>query len=269
MTPRITCLLDSRNALAECPTWDERANRLLWCDIRGRAIHAYDWESGARQSWSFPDVVGSFGLTDDDRFIVALRDRVVLFDPGTGDTALVAEIEADDPRTRLNDGKVAPDGSFFVGSMDDRPQREPIGALYRICPDGVVTRITDGLYVSNGLAWSPDGRTLYHSDSSPAWIDTWRFDPTTGAVTDRHRFANVTDAEGRPDGATVDDKGNYWSAGVSAGVVNCYAPTGERVCRIAMPVPRPTMPCFCGPDLSTMVVTSLRPSGDAWSSGTS
>lgn len=260
MAHAISRLSDTRCELAEGPTWDERTGRLYWCDILGKRIHARDWQSRTERHWDLPDVVGSLGLTeDDDRLIVALRDRVVLFTLSTGAIETLAEIEAGDPRTRLNDGKVGPDGAFYVGTMDDRPDRQPIGALYRVTRDGTTTRLVEGVTVSNGLAWSPDGTVLYHADSRPGHIEAWDFDAARGAISGRRLFAQLTNETGRPDGGTVDAKGRYWSAGVSAGLLNCFAPDGTLIEAIPMPVPRPTMPCFCGPSLEEMVVTSLRP----------
>lgn len=258
----IHCLIDARNELGEGATWDERTGTLLWCDIKGCAIHAYDWQSGERKTWSFADTIGSFGLTDDGRFIVARRNSVVLFDPQTGEEIHIADIEKDDERTRTNDGKVGPDGAFWVGTMDESSPREPIGALYRVTMDGQVTKVVDGLYVSNGLSWSPDGTRMYHADSTPGYVDIWDFDPQTGSATNRRRFLDLKNEDGRPDGAAIDSDGNYWSAGVSAGVVNCFSPDGALIEKVEMPVPRPTIPCFCGPDLDTLVVTSLRPGND-------
>ncbi|MBC2860410.1 SMP-30/gluconolactonase/LRE family protein [Stappia sp. 28M-7] len=260
MAHAISRLSDTRCELAEGPTWDERLQRLYWCDILGKRIHALDWQSREEQHWEMPDVVGSLGLTEDeDRLVVALRDRVVLFTLSTGAMELLAEIETDDARTRLNDGKVGPDGAFYVGTMDDRPDRQPIGALYRVARTGGATRLVDGVTVSNGLAWSPEGTVLYHADSRPGHIEAWNFDAATGAISARRLFAQLTNETGRPDGGTVDAEGRYWSAGVSAGLLNCFAPDGTLIEAIAMPVPRPTMPCFCGPALDELVVTSLRP----------
>ncbi|MBA5776046.1 SMP-30/gluconolactonase/LRE family protein [Stappia sp. F7233] len=254
----ISCLLDVRQTLAEGPLWDDRTGRLLWCDIAGQAIHSYDWESGERQSWQFPDAVGSFGLCDNGCFVVARRKCVVLFDPVSGEETLVAEIETDNSRTRNNDGKVGPDGAFYLGTMDDVTPRQPIAALYRVTADGSVSKITDSLTVSNGLAWSPDGRRLYHAETRPGFIDVWDFDPLSGAASNRRRLIDLNETIGLPDGATIDAEGNYWSAGVSAGVVNCISPEGRIIETVEMPVRTPTMPCFCGPDLDTLVVTSLQ-----------
>ena len=260
MSYRITRLIGTSYRLGECPTWDERNGRLLWADIQGKTIQSMDWATKAITSWSFDNEVGSFGLTNDDRLIVAVWDKILLFDPQTGDSTVLAEIETNLPQTRLNDGKVGPDGAFWVGTMDMSSPREPIAGLYRVDGCGDVAIIRDGLKVSNGLAWSPDGTIMYHADSSPGWIEAYAFDPTTGALGAKMLFAQQTDAAGRPDGATVDADGNYWSAGVSAGVLNCFAPDGSLKQAIKLPCPKPTMPCFCGPELDQLVVTSLKPS---------
>lgn len=257
-------LSDTISDLAEGPTWDHRSRTLYWCDILGKRLIARDWATGTETIRSLPDVIGSFGLTTDpDVLIVALRDRVGLYRLDKETFEPLVAIEETDERTRLNDGKVGPDGAFWVGTMDDRPDRKPIGALYRIDASGGCTRMVEGVTVSNGLAWSPDGRTLYHADSRPGRIETWDFDPATGAIANRRLFAQMTNDSGRPDGGTVDAQGDYWSAGVSAGVVNRFSPDGTLVETLKMPVPRPTMPCFCGPGLDTLVITSLRPPGDA------
>lgn len=246
---------DSRCSVAESPVWDAPNRRLLFCDINGRKINALSVDSGARQSWDFPDVVGSFGLCASGRLVVALRHRVVLFDPRTGGlTDLTKQI--DEPQTnRLNDGKVGPDGAFWVGSMDENSPRQKIGALYRVTADGAITRQEQGYAVSNGLAWSPDTKTMYHSDSTAGVIEAWDFDPATGGRTKHRVLATLKNEDGRPDGAATDVNGNYWSAGPSAGCLNCFSPAGELLRKWAFPVPGPTMPCFAD---DALYVTSLR-----------
>ena len=200
-------------------------------------------------------LVGSFGLCRSGRLVVAQRHHVVLFDPKSGAlTDLTAKVE--EPATnRLNDGKVGPDGAFWVGSMDGNSPRQKIAALYRVTADGRISKQEDGYAVSNGLAWSPDGRIMYHSDSTAGVIEAWDFDPASGSRT-RHRIlAKLTNDDGRPDGAATDADGNYWSAGPSAGCINCFSPAGELLRKWAFPVPGPTMPCFAG---DWLYVTSLR-----------
>ncbi|POF28622.1 SMP-30/gluconolactonase/LRE family protein [Roseibium marinum] len=262
MSHTITRFLDTTYQLAECPTWDDRTNRLLWTDIQGRTIQSMDWASRDITTWHFDNEVGSFGLTEDDRLIVSVWDEVLLFDPQSGSSEVLAQVQADEPRTRLNDGKVGPDGAFWVGTMDTSSPREPIAGLYRVTAGGEVAEIRDGLQCSNGLAWTPDGTFMYHSDSSPGWIEYYGFDPVTGTLGSKMLFAQQTNKTGRPDGAAVDTDGNYWSAGVSAGLLNCFAPDGSLLEAIPMPVDKPTMPCFCGPDLDHLIVTSIKQPAD-------
>lgn len=262
MTHTITRFLDTTYQLAECPTWDDRANRLLWADIQGRSIQSMDWASRKISTFHFDNEVGSFGLTDDDRLIVSVWDKILLFDPATEKSEILAEVQVDEPRTRLNDGKVGPDGAFWVGTMDTSSPREPIAGLYRIDASGDVAEIRDELQCSNGLAWTPDGAYMYHSDTSPGWIECYGFDPASGALGSKMLYAQQTNETGRPDGATVDTDGNYWSAGVSAGVLNCFSPDGNLLEAIKLPVDKPTMPCFCGPDLDQLIVTSIKQPAD-------
>lgn len=244
---------DLKCGTGESLVWDAANRRLLFCDIPKGQIHALSLATGARQTWQLPEVVGSFGLCASGRLIVALRKRVVFYDLDTSTlTPFTAEI--DEPETnRLNDGKVGPDGSFWVGSMDEATPRGPNGHLYRVTPDGAITRKSSGYMVSNGLAWSPDGSIMYHSCSAQAVVDAWDYDQ--GEISNRRVFAKLSDAQGRPDGAATDAQGYYWSAGVSAGHLNRFAPDGTLVATIAVPASAPTMPCFT-PDY--LYFTSLR-----------
>jgi sugar lactone lactonase YvrE len=162
------------------------------------------------------------------------------------------------PGTRFNDGKVSPDGRFFAGTMDEEQLARPVAALYRLDPDGSMMTVVDGLIVSNGLAWSADARTMFHSDSKAQVVWTYDYDPDSGAVGDRRVLARPTEEQGRPDGAAADEKGYYWSAGISAGVLNRWGPDGALDRSIPLPCSNPTAPCFGGPDLRTIFVTSLR-----------
>ncbi len=251
---------DVQCTLGESPVYDDRRHVLWYCDIAERAIHCFDLASENTRTWTFPSEVGSLGLAQSGRLVVALREEVGFWDSADQRFHRIAEIEPGRPETRLNDGKVGPDGAFWVGTMDDveRPVKQPIGSLYRVTADGRVEKKVDGLIVSNGLAFSPDGRLLYLSDSRGRWIDYWDLDPATGAIGNRRRLASLEEETGRPDGAAMDAEGHYWSAGVSAQRLNRFAPDGTLVATYPVPVAGPTMPCFAGPGLRTLFVTSLR-----------
>ena len=250
-------LIDVPLGTGEGPAWDAASGALWFIDIAAPALFRLDPATRALQRFDMPATIGSFGLCPDGRAVVALRTGVHLFDPATGAFTFLAHPEAHRPENRLNDGKVGPDGCFYVGSMDDRPQKQPVAALYRVDPEGRSERICDGLIVSNGLAWSADGRTMFHSDSRGRFLQAFDFDPGTGAVSNRRHLREFTEEEGRPDGGAGDAEGFYWSAGVSAGCLNRIAPGGTIVQRINLPVLAPTMPCFGGPDMKTLFVTSL------------
>ena len=254
-----------RAGVGESPVWDDSLGRLWWVDIRAPALHRTDPATGMTESWAMPEAIGSIGLCRSGAVLLSLRSGIHRFDPRRSGAApeLIARPPGEPVHNRLNDGKVSPEGRFLVGSMDDRLEKHATAALHRLDPDGTCTRLADGYMVSNGLAWSPDGRTLYHSDSRASVIWAWDYDPATGAIANRREFARPTPEQGRPDGAAMDAEGGYWSAGVSAGRLNRFLPDGTLDRSVALPVRAPTMPCFGGPGLRTLFVTSLTPVGAA------
>jgi sugar lactone lactonase YvrE len=254
----VTCVLDAKAELGECPVWSAEEQALYWIDSYAPALHRLDPATGASTRWALPRRVGSFGLRKSGGAVLALRDGFHLLDFDTGDLSFVAAPDERVPGTRFNDGKVSPDGRFWAGTMDEEHLSRPIGALYRLDPDGSLHRMVRGLVVSNGLAWSADGRTMFHSDSKGKVVWAYDYDPADGTIANRRVLARPTEEIGRPDGAATDTEGFYWSAGISAGVLNRWASDGRLDRRIPLPCSNPTMPCFGGPDLTTIFVTSLR-----------
>lgn len=254
----VRCVLDAKAMLGESPVWAAEERALYWADIIGAMLHRLDPATGQNRSWKMPESIGSFGLRVSGGAVVALRDGFHLFDFATKRLTFLSDPEADEPRTRFNDGKVSPDGRFWAGTMDDNPDRQPIGGLYRLDPDHSWHKMVDGLIVSNGLAWSADGRTMFHSDSRGQVINTYDYDPDAGMIANKRVLARPTEEIGRPDGGATDLEGFYWSAGISAGVLNRWAPDGRLDRQIPLPCAAPTMPCFGGHDMKTIFVTSLR-----------
>ncbi len=252
-------ILDTpRAAVGESPVWDAATGLVWWVDVWAPCLHRTDSVTGRTETWTLPERVGSPAMCRSGGLLLALRSGVVRFDPPTGAIVPLAAPEADRAHNRLNDGKASPCGRFVVGGMDDRPAKEPTAALWSIAPDGACTRLAEGMIVSNGLAWSPDGRTLWHSDSRRTGIWTAPWDQATGTIGPRRLVAAPDAATGRPDGAAMDVEGGYWSAGVSAGVLNRWLPDGRLDHVVKVPLRAPTMPCFGGPGLKTLFVTSLR-----------
>lgn len=258
--PATRLIVDSRCAIGESPLWDTARRALFWVDIPAGTVFRLDIAGGTLRRWEFDRPVGSLGLARSGRLVVAVGSEVRMLDLDSGAHRLLAEVEPRFPEFRLNDGKVGPDGAFWVGSMHDVPpdRQRPEACLYRVSADGRVERRIDGLKVSNGLAWTADGRTMFSTDSRGPWIDRWDFDPATGGLSGRRRLRELSEAEGRPDGGACDAAGTYWSCGVSAGCLNNFDAEGRLLRRLPLPLPAPTMPCFAGDELTTLYVTSLR-----------
>jgi sugar lactone lactonase YvrE len=262
----VRCVVEAANTVGESPVWSAAEQALYWVDILAPALYRWHPGSGERREWPLQAHVGSIGLRAPDArragkpgdVVAALRNGFHLFDTATGTATFIAHPEPDQATNRLNDGKVAPDGAFWAGTMDDRPQKEAVAALYRLGADHRIQRMAQGLIVSNGLAWSPDGGTLYHSDSRAATIWRRTHDMATGAVGDPEVLVKLPPEWGRPDGGATDAEGCYWGCGIGAGRVNRFSPDGELLAWVELPVTHPTMPCFGGPDLKTLYVTSLR-----------
>jgi sugar lactone lactonase YvrE len=252
------CVADVKAELGEGPVWALDEQALYWVDILAPALHRLDPATGAARSWRLPQTIGSFGLREQGGAVVALRNGFHLFDFDRGELTFLSDPEADLPGNRFNDGKVSPDGRFWAGTMDEAELKRPSGALYRLDPDRSVHKMATDLIVSNGLAWSADGGTLFHSDSKGQVIYVYDYDLASGDIDNRRVLARPSEEVGRPDGGAADMEGFYWSAGISAGVLNRWSPDGHLDRQIAMPCAAPTCPCFGGPDLKTLYVTSLR-----------
>lgn len=246
--------------VGECPFWDERTQSLFWVDIRKPALYRHTAEGEALGSWPLPAPVGAFAILESSKqALVGLATGLAMLDLASGAVDPLFNPEPEQPRNRINEGKVSLCGRYFVfGSMDDRPEKQATGSLYCLSADRSLRVLARDLFVANGVAWSPDGGTLYFSDSraSIIWAADW--DAAAGTITNRRVFATPTEAQGRPDGAAMDTDGCYWSAGVSAGCLNRFAPDGRIIEMIRLPVQAPTMATF-GPDAAgVMFITSHR-----------
>lgn len=253
-------LCDTMSTLAESPVWDERRQVLFWCDILGRTVRSAAIEPGLYREWAFPHTVSSLGLCRNGDLIVACGMDIVILDTESGETRLLHSLLSPDGiPCRLNDGRVGPDGAFWVGTMHNAPlsDMEPHGELWRITEKSA-ERMQTGLTCPNGLAFSPDGSIMWQSDSVQKWIRRRKFDSGNGTFDEGVLVARMTEETGRPDGGCLDSSGTYYSAGVSAGLLNVFAPDGTYTDVIPAPVPHPTMPCFGGPDFSILFLTSHR-----------
>lgn len=250
--------------LGESPFWHPGERALYWCDIPGHAVHRYRPDQHLHEQWDFETDVGSCAPVLGGGLLLAMRNGLWHFDPRTRERRLLAKPPYDENAQRFNDGKADPQGRFWVGTLDD--QREPKGALYRF-EDGKLTPMVQGVTVSNGLGWSPDGRTLYWADTKPHAVDAFDFDPADGSLSNRRAFARfdprgkdmpLSAYGGRPDGAAVDVQGCYWSAQYEGARLLKFSPQGAVLREMKLPVQCATMPCFGGDDLRTLYITTAR-----------
>ncbi|WP_069773914.1 SMP-30/gluconolactonase/LRE family protein [Streptomyces sp. LUP30] len=239
--------------LGEGPTWDPATGRLLWIDILGSRLHAYDPATGRRTVRATDQHVGAAKPRAGGGLVLNLRDGVGLLDPDDSFRWLRHEPV---PGRRANDAAVAPDGSLWAGTMryDEAPGG---GTLSRLAGDGSAELVLDDVAVSNGTGWSPDGTLMYYIDSPTRRVDV--FDCSAdGRVSGRRPFVRVEDGAGFPDGLTVDADGCVWVALWDGGAVRRYTPAGELDRVIALPTPRVTACAFGGAGLTDLYVTTAR-----------
>lgn len=254
----ITCVVDAKAELGEGTLWDPVAQVLWWIDIWGRMIHRYDPATGADKTWAAPEYIGCLGLRANGGLILTMVSGFYFFDPMTSQFEPITDPEAHLADTRFNDGKPDRQGRFWSGTMFEAPDRkiEFVGSLYRMDPDLSVHRMVEGIGCSNGLAWSPDSRTMYFSDSHSGEVVQYDFDPATGNIANRRRFIDMTSTGGVADGATVDADGCYWLTIPVTSRVNRYDPAGRLMQSVVLPTDLPTCCEFGGPDLDVLYVTS-------------
>jgi len=210
--------------------------------------------------------IGCFALRKSGGAVVALTDGFFSFDFKTGELSLIADTESEIAANRFNDGSVDGRGRFYAGTMPiaGPDQKDgPKGSLYCLDTDRSVKTVMDGFHVINGLAFSPDGKTAYVSDSA-AWVQTiwaYDYDLDDGAWTNRRVFFDCAGVPGRPDGGTVDADGCYWMAGVSGWQLLRITPDGKIDMEIEMPIEKPTRIAFGGKDMDTLYVTSIGQGG--------
>jgi sugar lactone lactonase YvrE len=241
--------LDARATLAEGPVWDERAGCLRWVDIPAGLVHRFD---PARDDTAFDagEPVGVVAVRRAGGLVLATASGIVTCAEDGTHRETLHEV-AMPPGGRFNDGKADPWGRFWAGTLVAGIRHA--GVLYRLDPDGSLHTMLTGVSVSNGLGWSPDGKTMYYADSPTGGVDSFTHDPATGEITDRRRLVDVD--RGRPDGLTVDEEGALWVALWDGGAVRRYAPDGRPLRTVELPVRRVTSCAFAG---FTLYITTAR-----------
>jgi len=260
------------DALGESPFWHAPEQRLYWVDIVGRRVARVAVDGlqavGAVEHWSLDEEPGCIAPAPNGGLLLALRSGIYRARHWGGPLQRLAAAPYDTTQQRFNDGRCDPQGRLWVGTVHE-PKDQPLGALYMLGAQGL-QRMASGVTTANGLAWSPDGRTLYWADTTAHQVRAFHCDPATGLLREPRVFYQAapkppgwawnspTPYGGRPDGAAVDAQGCYWSAQYEGARLLRIAPNGQVLQAIDTPMRCPTMPCFGGPDLNTLFITSAR-----------
>ncbi|MEM7045046.1 MAG: SMP-30/gluconolactonase/LRE family protein [Pseudomonadota bacterium] len=259
-TVQIDCVVDAKAKTGEGAFWDIDRQCLWWVDIPSGIVYRYDPSSGENRAHQLDEPVGCLAPTVKGDLLLATRSGFWRFDPETSAMTALHDPEADRPANRFNDGTTDSKGRLWAGTMkDDGTPPSPEGAFYRLDPDLTSIKWVDGIYTTNGLAFSPDGRTMYSADSNPSVQTVWAadYDIETGMPGERRPFFDAREVAGRPDGGTVDADGCYWMAGVSGWQLVRITPAGKIDRIIELPIERPSKPMFGGSTLDVLYVTSI------------
>ena len=257
MNSPFECVLDVNASLGECPLWSVDEQALYWVDINAPSLNRFDPLTGRNAAYTMPESIGCFALRSRGGFVVALRGGLWFARADGTLERKILDAPYDPAHHRFNDGRADAKGRFWAGNMNEKRDANT-AHLFRLDPDLKLTPVIGDIMISNGLAWSPDGRTMYHTDTPTLTINAYDFDAATAAVANKRvlaRFAGETD---RPDGAAVDREGCYWSAFYRGGKVVRLSPGGELLAEYPIPAMCPTMCAFGGPDLKTLYVTTAR-----------
>lgn len=257
ISERVRCVVNTRDQLGETPLWCPRTQRIWWIDIERPRLQSFDECTGEHQVFEFAQAtfLGSLALHRRGGFVVALDNTLHRFDPATRALERIAEVEPFGRGTRLNDGRCDARGRLWIGTMDAAIEK-PLGSFYRVDADGQVHWQFDDIIVTNSVATSPDGRTLYMSDTRRFKLWAFDLDLAHGTLANRRVFVDYADSQGRPDGACVDSEGFVWNAVFAGHRVVRYAPSGEIDRVIELPVTHPTCVCFGGPELKTLYIST-------------
>lgn len=258
---------DMRCGVGESPVWHAGEAALYWTDIPNRTLWRFDPASGRTDHWAVPEMAGCMAMTADGGWLLAMEtgifriDRLVAGQPSPAPRRVAAVAHARDGM-RFNDGRCDRQGRFWAGTMVmDMSLAATDGKLYRFdASTGALDMVRDAMITPNGLAFSPDGRTMYLSDSHPARQAVWAYDYDieTGTPSSGRVFIDMNVYPGRPDGAAVDVDGCYWICGNDAGQVHRFTPDGRLDRSLAVPFAKPAMCAFGGGGLDTLYVTSIR-----------
>ena len=248
---------EAKAKLGEGPCWDARKQLLHWVDIERFELHTYNPATKTDRIINVGQHIGAAVVRKSGGFVVALRDGIYHLNEETEALEKIVDPEPDCPENRFNDGKCDPAGRLWAGTMHLPETKDNCGHLYCIDADLSVRRRVDDVSISNGLAWSPDEKTMYFIDSPTRQCVAFDYDKATGGISNRRVAVTIPEGEGWPDGMNIDAEGMLWIALWEGWAVRRYNPeNGNLLDEIKLPVARPTSCVFGGEDLRTLYITS-------------
>jgi sugar lactone lactonase YvrE len=258
---RAELLIDSRCELGEGAVWDAGRARLWWTDIDGRAIWRFDPAATSAERFTPPDRTGFLAVCASGKLLLGCAKALYLaeVDGASLSAAKIADVEPDLKTTRVNDGRADRSGNVVFGTLDEQSPRTPIGSFYQYSAAHGLRRLDlPNCRVSNSICFSPDGRTIYFTDTPTNVIRCGDYEAGTAAVTNVRDFTALGPGDGHPDGSIVDADGCLWNAAWGGAVVRRFTPDGRLDRAIEIPTKNPTCPAMGGADLSMLFVTSSR-----------
>ena len=238
--------------------WRQSDHTVWWTDIQEQKLFKLSWSSRDLTHFQLPERLGSFGFVaeNDSKLVCAFESGFAIYQPESNSMEWLARPDDLGRGCRLNDGRVAPDGSFWAGSMiEDRSVRNVKTGLYQLA-DGCARLVITGLGISNGISWSPPGDEMYFSDSSQQLVYRSKYPISLFEAAQHSVFARLS--SGAPDGAVTDIAGRYWSAVWGEGIIRVFMPDSEVLLDISIPAPQPTCVAFGGDQGDLLFVTSAR-----------
>lgn len=252
-------VLNARAELGEGPVWDAASGILYWVDLFAGVVHSYRPTSGLTGSVEVGEIIGCVVPRQSGGLLAATASGIYHLDPATGAKTRVSEIEADRPETHFNDGKVDPAGRFWFGSIAVDRTSDVLGDLYSLEADLTVTHRLHGVDNTNGMDWSPDGRTMYYIDSLTRQVTAYDYDAATGAISNPRPIVTLPEDTGVPDGMTVSVDGTLWVAHWGGARVTRWHPdSGALLQTIAVPANLTTSCAFAGPTMDDLYITTAR-----------
>ncbi|TDP88629.1 sugar lactone lactonase YvrE [Halanaerobium saccharolyticum] len=253
---KLELVLDAKAQIAEGPFWDQEKQFLYWVDILEKTINLYNPAAAKNELIQLDKMIGALIPAENGKLLAALEDGLYLIDAKTSEQEFLVNPESNNDQTRFNDGKCDRRGRFWVGTMDLEEKRE-LGTLYCLDQELNLVEKIKNVKISNGLAWSLDNKTMYYIDSPTKEVLAFDYDLETAEITNKRVIISFAEAEGVPDGMTIDAEGKLWIAHFGGGQVSRWNPnSGEKIDSVQLPVSNVTSCAFGGKNLDELYITT-------------